>query len=172
MPRIPTHLIACDGSLTSRATGRQRVKFAVRHADDQCVKTDPKSLTRPYLRGAVSHVGAQGVWPRSFVVSYDDDGRRWRAEFTVATDGAALYVIEDLSRLGMVDPPVVGWLSWLDGEVVTAFRDIANARHGGAILADIAPAADGSLDMLAMDVERWKRLAVELTRTVRAAAKA
>ena len=119
------------------------------------------------MRGAISTVGPRGEWPRSFVVSYEDKGRRFRAEFSMSTDGAAMFMIEDVTRSGMVDPPLIGWLSWHEGEVVTAFRNLATQSQGGAILPDTAPADDGPLTALSMDTDRWRDLAIELTKAAR-----
>lgn len=140
-------------------------------ADEEGV-SDATSLARPYMRGAVTTVGPRGEWPRSFVVSYSSGPRRWRAEFTLNTDGAAMFQIEDVTRGGMVDPPLIGWLSWREGEVVTAFRNLATGSQGGAILPDSAPADDGPLTALGMDVERWTALAQELTSAARDAEQA
>lgn len=130
------------------------------------------ALMRPYMRGAVNAIPAKGVWPRSFAVSLDDDrGRRHRAEFTLHAEGTALFSIEQSRDAGMIDPPLVGWLSWADGEVVTAFRNLATGVQGGGVLAHAAPAEDGPFEAMTLDTTRWADLACELLRAAEDAAR-
>ena len=125
------------------------------------------ALLRPYMRGAVHTVQRTGDWPRSFVVTLTDDhGQRCRAEYTLHTEGSALFTLESTRDNAMVDPPVVGWVSWSDGEVVCAFRDAASGTHGGGFLPDCAPVENGPFQTTSFDVGRWIVLAQELLRTV------
>lgn len=130
------------------------------------------ALLRPYMRGAVNTVPASGVWPRSFTVGLTDEhGRRWRAEYTLHTEGSALFSLEETRPSGMIDPPIVGWVSWSDGEVVAAFRNTATGLHGGGLFDGIAPAEDGPFEATTLDTKRWAKLAEELLRSVAEAAR-
>lgn len=125
------------------------------------------ALLRPYMRGAITTVPTAGRWPRSFVVNVTDGrGRRWRAEYTLHSEGSALFSMEERVDQALSDPPVIGWLSWSQGEVVVAFRDTGTGLHGGGILADAAPLEDGPLELATFDVSRWTHLAEQVLATI------
>lgn len=125
------------------------------------------ALLRPYMRGAITTVPTAGRWPRSFVINVTDErGRRWRTEYTLHSEGSALFSAEARTDTALSDPPVIGWLSWSAGEVVVAFRDTATGSHGGGILADAAPLEDGPLEHAIFDVDRWTHLAEEVLATI------